>query len=174
MKIAITLSFLLMNFFFPQKVKREFKTYVITHESAFDWDAKNKAFEKYTGWWPPENTQIKGVEESVLEVSSDKIELKKYYHHAYCSELRQTFVIKPANKISKLLELSAVYTEDGVYSDCDGIHEVFLGSATIKSNDISFEDLMKGNAKEGSIITIWYFIPSKKEGIKMAIKIKKR
>ncbi len=122
LKLAIAFPYLLLNVFcFLNEVKGP-KRYVITHEHIFDWDVKSKTFEKYTGCWPPEKTQIKGVEESILEVSPNKLEIKKYYHHTYCSELTQTFVLKAANKASKPLELSAAYTENGVYENCDGVH----------------------------------------------------
>lgn len=92
MKIAIAFSYLLLNFFCFLNEVKEPKRYVITHEQIFDWDAKSKTFEMYTGWWPPEKTQIKGVEESILEVSPKKLEIKKYYHHAYCSEQRKLLI----------------------------------------------------------------------------------
>lgn len=169
MKLLVNLTFLLVNFCFPFEDKKESKTYIITHENTFDWNSKTKTFSNYTGWWPPEKTQMKGVEESILMVSEKSLEIRKYYHHAYCSELVQTFTIKRHSTQSKL---SAEYIENGVYGNCDGEHEIYNGTATIKFNEVSFQDLLNGKVQNGSIITFLYYIPFKKEGVKMAIKIK--
>ena len=169
--IYLWLSFLIVSV--PSMQETKVQKYMITHESIYDRDIKKNEFKKYTGRWPPENTQIEGVAESILEVYYNKIVIKEYYHHAYCGEQTQIFRFTPVNIDTKLAISSAKYTLDGVYGNCEDEHEIHYGIATIKSDDLSLKDLLSGNIKAGTIITFWKFIPSKKEGEKMAIKIKK-
>lgn len=153
--------------------KKQPTSYQITHQNTFDWNPKTKTFKKYTGWWPPENTQIKGVEERILEVTPTSLKIKEYYHHTYCSERIRTFTFSSVVEQGKLHIKTSDFKERGVYQDCDSEPEILSGTAKIASEYVSFDDLLAGKVKDGIMITFWYYIPSKEEGIKMAIKIKK-